>query len=874
MKTTNFLRLRISFFGFLVVSAVLFSQQVFALSFNLADHPGMCFQHVDLSGHIATILLYPCANPSTYTLNDNTLTSIIIKSVCTYTYNCGACVSGYKNCSVASVVPTGYTCDNQPVTQQTCTVPSACTSYDYNAWGACVSGVQTHTIKNQYPTGCTDVSGAVLSQACTYCSYIYDSWNVCGSDGLQTRTYTKTPATCYDDPDNPPLTSQTCTYNANIPCTGYNYSAWSGCKPTGKQERSVLTTVPSNCTLNSSLSIPQVLSQPCIVCSYSCGSWGACTGGIQTRACQISPSACIAPDDISTIPSAKQACTVGSESVNYCVYGYGSWSVCGTNGKQTRPVVSKSPDGCITDTANQPVVEQSCSLPNVVCTYQCAGWGGCSSAGLRSRTCTAIPAGCKAAASAPSIQETCPACAYTYGEWTVCGQDGKQIRDYKPSPEVCYQKEKPITEKTCVYAASGCSYVYSAWSACEANGVQTRAYTKSPADCVENAASAPVIRQACVPGTPASCTYTYDSWGVCQTNGKQTRSVVSKMPSGCKEGQAVLEQDCVFVPAGENEKFVPACAYDYSAWSDCVAGSQNRIIVVKRPVDCREVVSPVLNQACRTGSVAKIRSSDAPEPDPVSVLKEEKPASPEPNGKTSNDWQKYYFGSEICANAARCGGLADPDNDGLINNEEYRFGTDPNDADTDHDGHVDGEEVRTGTDPLIKPSEAKSDKVIFENPKEAGEIKEELLQVANVETIKAVEEGNKGLKISGKALPNTYVTIYIYSDPIVLTVKTDSDGSWSYVFEGPVDEGTHEVYVAVTNNTGKITAKSNPLTFIQTAEAASVVPPNTKAFEDRVAAPSKSRMTEGYFIFGVAGLGGLLLALAAIGMLKGRSGNN
>ncbi len=89
-----------------------------------------------------------------------------------------------------------------------------------------------------------------------------------------------------------------------------------------------------------------------------------------------------------------------------------------------------------------------------------------------------------------------------------------------------------------------------------------------------------------------------------------------------------------------------------------------------------------------------------------------------------------------------------------------------------------------------------------------------------------------------------------------------------------MDEGTHEVYVAVTNNTGKITAKSNPLTFIQTAEAASVVPPNTKAFEDRVAAPSKSRMTEGYFIFGVAGLGGLLLALAAIGMLKGRSGNN
>jgi hypothetical protein len=508
------------------------------------------------------------------------------------------------------------------------------------------------------------------------------------------------------------------------------------------------------------------------------------------------------------------------------------------------------------------------------CAYQCASWGACSPTGARSRTCTATPEGCKARIDAPATQESCPPCVYTYEEWKACGQDGKQIRDYKPSPEVCYQKEKPITEKTCVYAASACSYVYNAWGVCETNGVQTRTYTKSPADCVENAASAPVIRQTCVPGTPASCTYTYDPWGVCQANGKQTRAVVSKMPSGCKEGQAVLEQDCVSGGSGEKERFVPACDYDYSAWSDCVAGSQNRIIVVKRPVDCREVVSPVLNQACRTGSVSKVRPSDAPEPDPVSVLKEEKPASLEPNGKTSNAWQKYYFGSEICANATRCGGLADPDNDGLINNEECRFGTDPNDADTDHDGHVDGEEVRIGTDPLVKPSEAKSDKVIFENAKDVGEIKEELLQVANVETIKAVEEGNKGLKISGKALPNTYVTIYIYSDPIVLTVKTDSDGNWSYVFDGPVDEGTHEVYVAVTNNTGKITAKSNPLTFIQTAEAASVVSPNTKAFEDRVAAPSKSRMTEGYLIFGVAGLGGLLLALAAIGMLKGRSGNN
>jgi len=44
---------------------------------------------------------------------------------------------------------------------------------------------------------------------------------------------------------------------------------------------------------------------------------------------------------------------------------------------------------------------------------------------------------------------------------------------------------------------------------------------------------------------------------------------------------------------------------------------------------------------------------------------------------------------------------ADPDNDGLINSEEARWGTDPDNADTDSDGFLDGEEVAAGHDPTI-----------------------------------------------------------------------------------------------------------------------------------------------------------------------------
>ncbi len=44
-------------------------------------------------------------------------------------------------------------------------------------------------------------------------------------------------------------------------------------------------------------------------------------------------------------------------------------------------------------------------------------------------------------------------------------------------------------------------------------------------------------------------------------------------------------------------------------------------------------------------------------------------------------------------------GLADPDNDGLTNAEETKYGTDQNKADTDADGYKDGEEVKNGFNP-------------------------------------------------------------------------------------------------------------------------------------------------------------------------------
>ena len=68
----------------------------------------------------------------------------------------------------------------------------------------------------------------------------------------------------------------------------------------------------------------------------------------------------------------------------------------------------------------------------------------------------------------------------------------------------------------------------------------------------------------------------------------------------------------------------------------------------------------------------------------------------------------FYVGAEDTANTTSSIFL-DSDQDGLTNEEEKMYGTDPQKSDTDGDGYSDGAEVRAGYDPL-KP--APGDKII------------------------------------------------------------------------------------------------------------------------------------------------------------------
>jgi hypothetical protein len=96
-------------------------------------------------------------------------------------------------------------------------------------------------------------------------------------------------------------------------------------------------------------------------------------------------------------------------------------------------------------------------------------------------------------------------------------------------------------------------------------------------------------------------------------------------------------------------------------------------------------------------------NSEAPIEAPQNIPPVEEPAEPtQPEGvTTSPEWQKQYFGDEVCQTVNVCGDESDPDRDGLTNIEENSAATDPNNSDSDGDGLSDGDEVHVfATDPL------------------------------------------------------------------------------------------------------------------------------------------------------------------------------
>ena len=157
--------------------------------------------------------------------------------------------------------------------------------------------------------------------------------------------------------------------------------------------------------------------------------------------------------------------------------------------------------------------------------------------------------------------------------------------------------------------------------------------------------------------------------------------------------------------------------------------------------------------------------------------------------------------------------LLDSDEDGLSDWDEIRIGTDPLNPDTDGDGYLDGIEIKLGFDPK-KPGPA--DKVVYQDVRKFGKVSERV-RIERVEMVKLPGD-KEGLKIFGSGIPNSFVTIYIYSKPIVALAKVNANGYFEYTLDKTLVDGTHTVYVALTNNRGEIEEKSSSFVFIKSGD--------------------------------------------------------
>ncbi|MDP2830492.1 MAG: Ig-like domain-containing protein [bacterium] len=177
--------------------------------------------------------------------------------------------------------------------------------------------------------------------------------------------------------------------------------------------------------------------------------------------------------------------------------------------------------------------------------------------------------------------------------------------------------------------------------------------------------------------------------------------------------------------------------------------------------------------------------------------------------------------------------MIDSDGDGLPDDMEKRFGTDPQKSDSDGDGYSDGDEVKNKYNSLGSGKMEKAispiDEAIVNNktlgqPKTEGDESEDLIVRTAANKNDEQGQASEGYVFAGQAEPNSVVTVYVYSDlPLVATAKVDEYGNWQYDLGSSLSEGEHEIYVAVNDNTGKVLSKSKPLNFfVKEAKAVSI----------------------------------------------------
>ncbi len=203
--------------------------------------------------------------------------------------------------------------------------------------------------------------------------------------------------------------------------------------------------------------------------------------------------------------------------------------------------------------------------------------------------------------------------------------------------------------------------------------------------------------------------------------------------------------------------------------------------------------------------------------------------------------------------------MRDTDGDGVSDYDEIHFyETDPKNPATAGGALQDGTRILLGMDPLGSTYEA----IPVESPKVVEMETDRTLRVFEIAYASSSDGSRAGtspgiVRIEGFAAPYSFVTLYLFSTPVIVTVRTDEVGMFAYEFGRGLEDGSHEVYVTTVNRSGRIIAKSEPFTFVKTAEAIEYTEPVVTY--DPVDDVARKMVIIVFIVLGICGTIGLLV---------------
>ncbi|MFA5134571.1 MAG: Ig-like domain-containing protein [Patescibacteria group bacterium] len=487
----------------------------------------------------------------------------------------------------------------------------------------------------------------------------------------------------------------------------------------------------------------------------------------------------------------------------------------------------------------------TCPLP-----WQCTDWDQCTN-GAQTRTCTdPNEPDCLSTTTMPATQQTCCVPLWECSGWGSCVYSVQTCVEYTDTNHCGIQRDAALPPLT-----AACSNDVPALPACELDWVCRDSVTCSDGsaicrsyedpndpDCLSTA-SMPATQNACASSDTelpaASCALDWEctEWIECDAG---TRI--------CAAYADPNDPDCLSIssrPATQS-----AC--------DAPAFVEPKIVMVA-PEDQQQYTTRYIPLEARVeeGSVDRLGFHFERENNVQRFIGEAEPFPTNPlswalnwdtidvpngwykvyaRGYATIDGERRYFRSEESVTIAimhpeddqgaavpaalpeaqlepRADACNDADGDGVCDTIEVQLGYDPNIPDLTPEQ---AEEL-LGTLESITPDEEGNYRkqiasIKFEQPTTHGIAAPEKLKVSTVDNFTPII-GRNQLVFRGTGPPNAMVTLYIYSTPLVVETRTDEFGNFTYTLTQNMPDGEHEVYVTITDDTGKVVEKSNALKF-------------------------------------------------------------